>query len=339
MHDGIPGLGFFYFSIYVWGPSLVLSLGLLLWPRFRKRSNPLAWIAAFNLFCAAALASLIPIANTQEYLFANADPGYSQLPNTFSGRSLYIPDTYFTALGFNRCEDGLATTYCGLPIGALLGTAQLDFIETGVDPIIRWELKTNSTTCTNPPDVFTDESLYRVIWPMFGVCAAGTEVDTPLATHRLDVQLRRLDWPSEQPYYHVTLRDIATDTTISALDGWYKMDEYARAARRFDGPIQALLGATMPKSVPHNTAHISSLIARFGIDEDMILATLNQPYQGFLAEAVWLACRNDVQPLLSAEATAALTAFTSPPNPPLFADSPDWRWPRDCPDWVQPATP
>lgn len=316
----------------LWLAGLAICLVLLGFPAFRRRGNPLAWAVWLNVAAGAAWYGQYPAAALQERLFAAADPGHADAARPFAGRSLHIPDPDLVDRAAYDCAGVYSSGLCTLPVAHLVKTGTLDFVELGRDPVIRYEARHMDPACLDWPADPPDAS----IAPAFAACVLGREVPRAQADHVLTVMRRSLSWPSRMPYLRAALAETASGRVIATFDGWTGASPYLSWAlptepRRPAGAPAMLLAIPPAPIGPPDRALQDRLLARWGLNEAFLRRAAAAPAQSLRAEAVWLACRDDLRDSLGPETRETLRAASGG----LFPDAPGWRWPDDCPGWAR----
>lgn len=320
----------------LWLFSLAICAILLLFAMFRRRSNPIAWLVWTNLIAGALWYGQYPLGAVQKAAFQSADPGYANAARTFDARSIYVPDADALRFAAYSCYSSFSQGLCTLPVGQLIKSGRLNFIEIGTDPIRRYSIAIHDQRC-HDWDSFLDDPMLndRHISPGMAACVVMDEVAAPTATHVITSTNEALSWPSRARYINVQLRDRRANTLIDQFDGWNRAAPYLvwdmpDEARRPDGPLGQLIAIQHDDST-YDVAPDNALIASHGIDESLLINAMSSPYQSVQARTIWLACRNGVLASLSADTRAALTVASTG----LFVNNPNWRYPRDCPDWMR----
>lgn len=320
----------------LWLVSLAICAILLLFAMFRRRSNPVAWLVWINLIVGALWYGQYPLGAAQKAAFQSANPGYANAALPFDGKSLYVPDVDALRFAAYCCYGSFSQGLCTLPVGQLIKSGRLDFIEIGTDPIRRYSIAIHDQRCHDWGAFQDDPTLNdRHISPGMAACVVMDEITAPTATHLIAFTNKTLSWPSRARFTNVQLRDRAANTLIDQFDGWNRADPFLvwdmpDEARRADGPLGQLLAIQSDRNT-YDVAPDNALIASHGIDEALLISAMSSPYQSMKARTIWLACRNGVLASLSADTRAALTAASTG----LFPNNPDWRYPRDCPDWMR----
>lgn len=315
--------------------SLAICLVLLFFPRFRRRSNPFAWIIWINLAAGALYYAQYPAAAIQEAAFARADPGYGNGAAEFPGKSIYIPHPERLSQAAYSCYGSFSSSLCVAPLSERIKDGTLDFVELGTDPVIRYEVVVGNAACFDWSAEMPNELGDRFLSPGLAACIIGTQVEKAVADHILDVEKRRLSWPSKMPYFHVSLTDTAIGNIIDEFDGWngatpYFLDENPQEARRPDGALAQIL--TIPfADQKYDRMVDDQLLKDHGFDEALLLKAVEAPSQSIQAQTLWLACRNQVVMALSADARQKLRERSGS----VFKSSTDWRYPESCPAWAR----
>jgi hypothetical protein len=311
--------------------AMVVALVLLLLRRVRRWTNPVLWLVIVVLLGGTAHFARSPLAAIANARFFAADPGYAAAASPFDGRSLYIPDPCWLARGALGAMDWTSDGQCGLPVAERLRSGDLDFIETGTDPILRFDLRIGDPACHAGADQ-RPPSLTTMISAPFAVCVIGRPVPASTADHRIDQTPGTVPAPGDASYTAVTLRRVASDTLIDRFDSWpgatpYGGDTPPPEARRPSGPLAAFLAPPPPRPDDFQRIVSDRLFAAWGVDEQSLRAGARNPLQSQRAETIWFACRDDVLPMLTPETVAALRDGAAN----LFPDQPNWRYPDDCP--------
>lgn len=315
--------------------SLAICLLLLFFPRFRRRSNPFAWVVWINLAAGLLYYAQYPAAQMQETAFARADPGYAGGAKIFPGRSIYIPHPDRLHQAAYSCYGAFSSGSCTAPLAERIKEGLLDFVELGTDPIIRYEITIGNPACldwnTDTPEELSD----RFISPGLAACIIGTEVQKAAADHILNIEKRRLGWPSTMPYFHASLADSATGEIVDQFDGWdgataYFLNNVPQEPRRPDGALAQIL--TIPLiNQQYDRALDDQLLKDHGFDEALLLQASKAPSQSIRAQTLWLACRDEIVATLSADARKQLRDISGS----VFGNAPDKRYPEGCRPWAR----
>lgn len=325
-----------------WGLSLLICAVLLLSPKIRKTTNPMAWVLGLNLLAGLVWFGQYPLASLREAIFKNSDPGYAAAALSINGRSVFIHDPRTMRLAAYDCGLTYSAGLCEMPVSDMLRTGKLDFVEMDLGgQLVRYSIATHDLRCMDwnfdtpqnardVPFILQD----RWISPGLGVCVVQEPIDAVTASHDITTTQHTMPWPSTQTYISVALVSRATGDVIDQFDGWHGAHPYLR----FDPPqsqprrpIATLADLLMiPASQnQYDPTQDDILLAQLGINEDILLRAMASPYQTLRANTLWMACRDTVVNGLSDSTLASLTAQSVT----VFSD--DWTYPQDCHDWMR----
>lgn len=321
-----------------WFISLAICLILICFQAFRRRDNVFASAVQANLLAGFVYVSSFPAAAVQETWFEQAGPNYPVAPAVAEIKSIYFPDLRAFEKAAYSCYGVNGESLCDLRIGQLISTGRLDFIETGQDPVIRYEMRYLDAGClqydTTPDFVKIKRGPYPVE-PALGVCVSGHEVETVRATHEFRAEDRQQIYPSRRNYIHAELIDRSDNSVLAQLDGWYGaspyfLNEKVEGRRRPDGLLGELIRLKTERDHGYDREKVDNLMAQHGFDEGILMMAANSPYQSYQASALWLGCRTQLSDSISPQNKQRLREISAT----LFSDAPDWRYPDSCPNWA-----
>lgn len=315
--------------------SLTICFVLLFFPRFRRRSNPFAWVVWITLAAGALYYAQYPAATIQEAAFARADPGYGAGASQFPGKSIHIPHPDRLHQAAYSCYGGFSASSCTAPLSERIKDGNLDFVELGTDPIVRYEMVVRDPACLDWNIDIPNELSDHFISPGLATCIIGRKVKKAAADHVLNIEKSRLSWPSQMPYFHVSLTDTKTGNIVDQFDGWngatpYLLDERPQEARRPIGALAQILTIPFANKRYDRTVD-DQLLKEHGFDEAFLLQAMEAPFQSIQARTLWLACRDHIAAALSRDARKRIQDKSDG----VFGNAPDWRYPDSCPAWAR----
>lgn len=328
----------FLLGMVAWFVSLGICLILIWFKSFRRRDNVLAWLVWSNLLAGLLYAAHFPAIKAQDLWFARADPHYTVAPEVADIRSIYFPDLQRFEKAAYVCYGGYSETVCDFPIGDVIASGKLSFIETGADPVIRYEIHYGEAACLQDRQADGILGIGRGpfrIEPALGICVLGREVETVSATHEFRTQHRQQSFPSRRDYVHAELIDRRDNSVLAQLDGWDGASPYLRdeiwEPRRPDGALGHLLRIPPHRNDGYDRGKVDDLMAQHGFDEGILMRAANSTYQSYRADALWLACRAQLSDSISPQNKEILREMSRT----VFVDSPDWIYPESCPVWAR----
>ncbi|MFX4300241.1 hypothetical protein [Pseudosulfitobacter pseudonitzschiae] len=331
----------FLIRLAVWIISLGLCLVLLFFRYFRNPRHIPALMVWANLGAGFLYAAHFPAAHVQEAWFETSDPGYVETSPEVPIRSIHIENINLLELAAYGCYNIRSENLCSFPVGALLETGAHDFIEVGVDPVIRYEVHHLERDCLQD-DMLASGSGSVVIQPPYpiipalGICVMGRPVDQIEARFDFISHPEMQAFPSRRPYIHNILQDRQTGQVIARFDGWYGatpyfMQDELHEPRRPDGVLGSILRIRGAGSGAYDREKVDQMMNSHGFNEDILRAAAQSEYQMYQASAIWLACRNEIRGTLSGESKKVLASLSSK----VFPNEPNWTYPESCPDWAR----